>query len=183
MKTTGRTPTPRRGEPGDREGGFLADGGKRLPLAKQLVFTELIEAQPRWLNFMKGNFDFLTLPKDNFQTVVQGRHLSPEMEKKGIRLFFSKEPDITYIAFNNQHPVLKDKRVRKALALAHDTKTSREIFFNGLGVMAQGPIPPDIDGYDPSLKNPMQDFNLKKAKELLGRGRLSRGQGLSHPDL
>ncbi len=168
---------PSEGAPGDKEAGFLADAGKKVPLASKLVFTELTEDQPRWLNFMKGNFDFLNIPKDNFSTAIENRQLTKDMKAKGIKIRFTKEPDITYIAFNNTHPILKNKKVRQAMGLAYDTKTSLDLFYNNLGIPAQSPIPPNIDGYDPDLKNPNTQFDIEKAKKLMAEAGYPEGKG------
>ena len=43
---------PNEGEAGDQEKGLLADAGKPMPFVDKLVFFELPEDQPRWLNMM-----------------------------------------------------------------------------------------------------------------------------------
>ena len=57
---------PTEGNPGDKEKGFLNDAGKKVPFVDKIITHIQPEAQPRWLNFQKGNVDFLAPPKDNF---------------------------------------------------------------------------------------------------------------------
>lgn len=169
---------PSEGEETDQENGLLADAGKDLPFNDRLVFHEITEDQPRWLNFMKGNLDYSEIPKDNFDAAVANGGLTEEMKKKGIDLYVYGEPDVTYIAFNMKDPVLgKNEYLRKAISMAYDTSTSIEKFYNGRAIPAQSPIPPDIDGYDPTFKNPFKKHDISKAKEFLEKAGFPEGKG------
>lgn len=50
---------------------------------------------------------------------------------------------LTYMLLNNEDPVLKDARVRRAIALALDRQTIVEHKFAGRAVLATGLLPPD----------------------------------------
>jgi ABC-type transport system substrate-binding protein len=170
---------PSEGAPGDKEKGLLADAGKPLPFADKVVFYEITEDQPRWLNFMKGQLDLIEIPKDNFDASMKGDKLSEEMTKKGMKVHIEKDPDLTYTAFNMLDPILgKNELVRKAMSLAFDGPTQLERFYNGRGIVAQSPIPPGIDGYDADFKNPYKDFSIEKAKEMLAKAGYPEGKGL-----
>lgn len=173
---------PSEGEPGDAEKGLLADAGKPMPFADALVFSELPESQPRWQNFMKGNLDFADIPNDNFDSSVNKnnpKELAPELVKKGIMLDIVPNLDVTYYGLNMRHPLLgKNKALRQALALSQDSATLVAKFLNGRGLPAQGPIPPEIDSYDPNFKNPYAQLNIEKAKALLASAGYPEGKGL-----
>lgn len=170
---------PTEGAPGDQEKGYLADAGKALPFAEKVVFHEIVEDQPRWLNFMKGGLDFLGVPKDNFDAAIKNNQLTDEMKGKGFNLYITQEPDVTYTSFNMDDPLLgKNENLRKAISLAVDTPTLIEKFYNGRAIVAQGPIPPDVDGYDPNYKNEYKEFNVSKAKEFLKKAGYPEGKGL-----
>lgn len=170
---------PSEGEPGDKEKGFLNDAGANLPLVDKLVFNEIIEDQPRWLNFMKGDLDYVGIPKDSFDNAVKDNKLVPDLANKGVKLEINREPDVTYTAFNMDDPVVgKNLELRRAIALANDTNTLIQKFYNGRGIVAQSPIPPDIDGYDDNFKNPYKEFNVAKAKEHLAKAGYPEGKGL-----
>ena len=67
------------------------------------------EPQPRWLKFLKGGIDFLSIPKDNFDSVITpSQGLVDDMAKKGIGLMISPSLDVTYVAFNNDNELLKN---------------------------------------------------------------------------
>lgn len=170
---------PTEGEPGDKEKGLLADAGKPLPFVDKVVFNEIIEDQPRWLNFIKGNLDFTGIPKDNFDGVIENGKLKEEMAKKGIALAVSNELDLVYIGFNMNDPILGKKlALRKAISLAYDRDTFIKKFYNGRAIKSESPIPPGVDGYDPNFKNPNSEFNLEKARELLKEAGYPEGKGL-----
>jgi oligopeptide transport system substrate-binding protein len=170
---------PSEGSPGDKENGLLADAGKPLPFADKFVINEIIEDQPRWQNFMKGNLDFVEIPNDNFDSSMKGKNLSPEMTAKGIQLTITPDFDVVYNAFNMKDPILgKNKYLRQALAFAQDNEGFVKKFYNGRGLAAQGPIPPDVDGYDPNYQNPYNKFDLEKAKEFLKKAGYEGGKGL-----
>lgn len=170
---------PTEGEAGDQEAGLLADAGKKLPFADKIVFSEIIEDQPRWLNFMKGNLDYISIPKDNFDTAIKDGKLKEEFAGKGMYLLVTPDPDVTYVGFNMKHNILgKKPEIRKAMALATNSKALIERFYNGRAVEAHSPIPPGIDGYDPNFKNPYAEYNVEKAKELLKAAGFPEGKGL-----
>ena len=173
---------PTEGEPGDAAAGLLTDSGKPLPFAERLVFTELPEDQPRWQNLVKGNFDFAEVPNDNFDSVVNKEDhkvLKPDVAQKGIKLSITSTPEIVYTGINMKDALLgKNKPLRHALALANDEKSFIDKFYNGAAILGESPVPPDLDSYDPSFKNPYQRHDLAKAKEALAQAGFPEGKGL-----
>jgi ABC-type transport system substrate-binding protein len=172
---------PSEGAPGDKEAGLLEDAGKPLPLADRLVATIFVEQQPQWLTFLKGGLDATAIPKDSFQqAITPTKELSPELKEKGIRLIKAPGLDVTHESFNMNDPVVgRNKLLRQAISLALDQETFNELFYNGRAISAQGPIPPEIEGYDPNFKNPYRQFNVAKAKELLAKAGYPEGKGLA----
>lgn len=170
---------PSKGEASDEAAGFLADAGKPLPLNDGVVFKEYVEDQPRWLNFMKGNLDWVSIPKDNYNVAVVNGELSPDLKKLGISLFGEMSLDVTFNSFNMDDPVVgKNKLLRQALSLTVDDNDFIQKFYNGRAVQANGPIPPGLSGYDPNFKNPYKGPNIEKAKELLKKAGYPEGKGL-----
>lgn len=174
---------PTEGEAGDKEAGLLEDAGKALPFAEKVVFTELVEDTPRWQNVMKGNFEYLEVPNDNFETTVKKEDptkIADALSAKGMKLVVTANPDITYYGFNMKDSVLgKNKDLRHAMALAQDNATLLAKFYNGRGIVAQGPIPPGFPSYDANFKSPYSTQNLVKAKELLAKAGFPEGKGLA----
>jgi ABC-type transport system substrate-binding protein len=177
-------------------GKFPADGpaedaGKALPLVDGVNVSVIVESQPAWLHFQKGDLDLMSIPKDNFATAVsvldkskpstvENLKLSDEMAKKGIQLYGAVAMDFTYTAFNNEStdiPQFKDKRVRQAISLAVDTTDEIQLFYNGAATPSQTPIPPGVNGYDPGYKNPYRTGDVAKAKKLLAEAGYPDGKG------
>lgn len=170
---------PSEGEAGDAEKGLLEDKGKALPFIDKVVFQEIIEDQPRWLNFIKGTLDFSTVPKDNFDSTIANNELTPEMKSKGIELLKYPRAEVVYMGFNMEDPILgKNRNLRQALCYAYDTKISMEKFYNNMALMAHSPIGPDMDGWDADYKTPCKETSIEKAKEFLAKAGYPGGKGL-----
>ncbi len=171
---------PSEGAPGDKEAGLLADAGKVLPLSDKVIVSIIVEDQPRWLNFMAGKLDRAAIPKDNFdQAVDKAQNLKPELAQKGIILFKDPSLDVTHESFNMADPLIgKNKLLRQALSLAYNPAPAIDLFYNGRAIVAQGPIPPGLAGYDEAMRNPYKQFSIEKAKELLAKAGFPGGKGL-----
>lgn len=172
---------PSEGAPGDKEAGLLEDAGKPLPLNDRVVTTVYEEQQPMWLNFLSGKIDVSGIPKDNYSQAIakDGKELTPEMKAKNLHLGIYPSADLTHLSFNMADPLVgKNKYLRQALSLAYDTNQLVELFYNNRALVAQGPIPPTLPGYDPNFKNPYKQYSLAKAKELLAKAGYPDGKGL-----
>lgn len=173
-------PAANEGALGDKELGLLEDAGKPIPFVDKVVVQVYEDYQPMWLNFLAGKLEKSFIPKDNFaQVITPGRDLNPELKQKGIRLWKQPLLDVTRITLNMNDPILgKNKLLRQALSLAYDADKFNEIFFDHKAVVAQGPIPPGLAGYDPTFKNPYREFNLRRSRELLAQAGFPDGKGL-----
>lgn len=171
---------PSEGDPGDAKAGLLRDAGQRLPLVDGVVVEVMVETQPQWLSFIAGKLDLSAIPKDNFaQALGPGKELSAELKAKGIRLYTRPLLDLTYTAFNLREPLLRSNRkLRQAISLAIDTPRLIELFYNGRAIAAQTAIPPGLEGYDPSYRNPYRRFDLSLARKLLAEAGYPGGRGL-----
>jgi ABC-type transport system substrate-binding protein len=150
-------PYPFEGEIGDRESGLLADAGKRAPFIERIVFSREKEGIPYWNKFLQGYYDQSGIASDNFDQAVrfdiEGQAaLSPEMERKGIRLRTSVGTSTFYLAFNFLDPIVGSlsapaRKLRQAVSIAIDWEEFVSIFANGRGIPSMGPLPPGIFGY------------------------------------
>lgn len=72
---------------------------------------------------------------------------------------------LSYIGFNNDKKPFNDVRVRQALSMAINKDEIISGIYEGTGIPAVGPLAPDVNGYDATVK-PIE-HNIDKAKELL----------------
>ncbi|MCK5187394.1 MAG: ABC transporter substrate-binding protein, partial [Deltaproteobacteria bacterium] len=148
---------PEKGETGDREAGCLDDTGKPLPFFEKVVYKLEKESIPRWNKFIQGYYDSSGISSDSFDQAISFSpegliQLTDQFNKKEINLSVSTATTTMYFAFNMLDPVVggytSDKqKLRQAISIALDIEERIEIFANGRGIPAQGPIPPGIFGF------------------------------------
>ncbi len=156
-----------RGRP-EVEGGAAVPEADRLPRIKRLQLDYFQEALPSWALFQQGLLDVNGIPKDTFAQAIDAntQGLTPEMAAKGITLNKSPYPAIWYYGFNMDDPLVgKNKPLRQAMSMAFDRQAYINLFMNGRGSPAIGPIPPGFPTYDENLRNPYTELNLAAAKE------------------
>ncbi len=147
---------PTDGTPGDREAGLLDDAGRPIPFLERAVITVERESIPAWNKFLQGYYDYTVLTPEVFEQTIQvvgsgEATLSDRMRARGIRLQTSVAAAIYWVGFNMADPVvggLDERRaaLRRAISVALDYNEYLDIFLNGQGRAAQGPIPPGIFG-------------------------------------
>ncbi len=158
--------------------GLLGDAGKRLPLVDKIVVHVMVESQPAWLKFNKGELDYYSIPKDNFASAIKNNTLAPDLSAKGINLIIAPQLDLTYTGFNFDNKLFHNVKLRRAMALAFDEAKSNELFYNNTSFSAQGPVPPGIAGNIKDYKNPYKGPNLEAAKKMLAEAGYPDGKGL-----
>lgn len=168
---------PSIGMPEDEANGLLANAGKKLPFIDKVVFSLEKENAPYWDKFIQGYYDRSGIGSDNFNSALGGSgsaglRLSQSLQNKGVKLLVSNRPIVFYWGFNMLDDLVggyseRARNLREAINLAFDVEEYNIIFLNDRGILADGPIPPDIIGY----QNPRQiidtDVKLAKAKRLL----------------
>jgi len=154
---------------GDRRDVAPADG-RSLPYVKRLQLDYFEEDLPAWALFQQGLLDVAGIPKDVFAQAIdtRTRNLTPDMEAKGIRLQKAPSPGVYFYGFNMMDPVLgKNRPLRQAMSMAFDREEFIDLFLNGRGQPATGPIPPGFPTYDAALVNPYTRFDLAAARAKL----------------
>jgi ABC-type transport system substrate-binding protein len=146
--------------------------GKTLPLADEIVFDVVDEAQPRWLSFLDGSYDILNVPGPFVPRAVPGGRLAPYLKRRGIRLQQQLEADMVMTYFNMEHPLVggyapEQVALRRAVSLGFDGDAFIRQIYGGLAMRAQSPVTPHTIGYDPAYKSEMGDHDPARANALL----------------
>jgi ABC-type transport system substrate-binding protein len=153
---------PSEGESVDKEKGYLLDAGKHLPFIDKLIYKLERESIPRWNKFLQGYYDASGIPSDSFDQAIavtsEGLlQLTDQFKGQGITLLHDTAPSTFYFAFNMHDPVVggyspEKQKLRQALSIAIDMEERIDLFSNGRGIPAQGPIPPGIFGHEKGIQ-------------------------------
>lgn len=124
----------------------------------RLVFKVVPDDTMRGLELRKGSVDLVV------------NDLSPDIvyqlqRTSALRVTRREGTDYTYLGFNLRDPVLGDRRVRQAIALAIDRKAIVDYLRRGLAVPAVGILPPACWAFEPNV--PRFDYDPARARVLL----------------
>jgi ABC-type transport system substrate-binding protein len=130
------------------------------------------EQQPRWLSFLNGQIDAVSVPPEYVNSALANNKIAPNLAKQGIRGYKVLQPDSAFTYFNMEDPIVggytPDKvALRRAIGLATDIDREIRLPRRGQAIPAQSPLVPHTTGYDPAFKSEMSEFSPAKAKALL----------------
>lgn len=128
--------------------------GKQMPQVGRVEISIIEEDQSRLLAFQNGELDIMNLEGPLAPKVLDGDKLRPEFARKGVQLSRIIDPEISYLYWNMQDPVVgglsKDKiALRRAMAMAYPVDEDIKVARNGQAVEAKYPIPPGVVGHQP----------------------------------
>ena len=147
--------------------------GRKLPLVDEVHISVIEEPQPRWLSFLNQEQDVTeNVPADFASVAFPNNRLAPNLAKQGIQMVRYPRADVAVSYFAMEHPVVggyepHQVALRRAISLAVDVDREIRLVRRGQAIPAQGPISPEVWGYDPALKTEMSDFDRPRAKALL----------------
>ena len=147
--------------------------GRRIPLNDRIEVNVIEAEQPRWLAFLNAEIDLIEiLPEEYANIAAPGGKVAPNLAKQEIRLSREAKPDVWFTFFGMDDPVVggytpEKIALRRAIALAIDTRADIAIVRNRQALQAQSIIPPGIPGYDPEFRNPFGTHDPARAKALL----------------
>ncbi|MBF0236316.1 MAG: ABC transporter substrate-binding protein [SAR324 cluster bacterium] len=141
---------------------FVPNPGYPDPVSyKKLVFKIIQDDNTRFLKIRKGEIDLAinTIPfaKVGFLQESNWSNKYDVIESPGL--------SYQYLGFNMNHPILKHKEVRQAIAHAINIDELIQFHQKGHSVRANSLITPQNEFYIPNL--PQYNYNPDKAKQLL----------------
>jgi ABC-type transport system substrate-binding protein len=132
--------------------------GEKVKLAR-VRFAVVPDATTQALELRKGSGDVIingSFPPDTVMTLQREPSIAVE-SGSGTRL--------AYLGFNLRDPILKDVRVRQAIAYALDRRPMIDYLWRGQAQPARSVLPPQSWAYDGNV--PTYDHDPGKAKALL----------------
>ncbi len=147
--------------------------GRRLPMVDRVVITVIEEPQPRWLSFLSREQDMVEIVPNDFANIAFPNNvLAPNLAKQGIQMVRYARSDVAVSYFSMDDPVVGGNTshkvaLRRAISLGVDLPTEIRLVRRNQAVPAQGPIAPEVFGYDPGFKTEMSDFDRGRAQALL----------------
>ena len=149
--------------------------GRRLPLAGRIEIRVVEEGQARWLGFLNKEFDFLDiLPIEYTEEALDNGKIRPRLAAQGIVHDVLLRPNTWWTYYNMRDPLVggytpEKIALRRAIGMGFDNAENIRVLLKGRAVPANGPIPPDIAGFDPALRTQAQLYDPAAARALLDR--------------
>ena len=146
--------------------------GARAPLLDRVEIDIVEESQPRWLAFLRGEHDVLTLPPEFGELAMPGGRLAPFLARQGVQARRSLSAATTHTFFNFDDPLVggyapAKVALRRAIVLAFDNAEEVRLVLRGQAAPAHGMIPPHCWGHDPALRSEMGSPSVARAQALL----------------
>src|SRR4029077_1457849 len=82
-----------------------------------------------------------------------------------LRLAMAPAALVSYLAMNTQRRPLNDQRIRRAIAHAIRTESLVKLVYQGLGIPAIGPLPPNVWGARSDVVT--YPYDITRARQLL----------------
>jgi len=137
------------------------------PSVRRVRFRVIPDATTRALEMRKGSVDVA-------QNVLSPDFVEVLRTQPHLRLAVTPGTNYGYIGFNLTDPILQDKRVRKAIALAINREEIARYYWRDLVSLASDLLPPNHWAYEKEVV--AYAYNPEEAMRLLD------GAGLSDPD-
>lgn len=142
----------------------------------KLVYKFISENQTMLAALESGSIDIASKidAKDVKKYKDNPKYEVKEMLRNGLGLF---------IMMNTRKPVFQQLEVRQALNKAINKEAIMKAVIQGEGVVAYGPLPPSLFGYDENVKEYGYSYQVDEAKSLLEKaGYQKNAQGIFEKD-
>lgn len=128
------------------------------PKLQRVRFAVVPDATTRALELRKGSADV------TINSLTGDLELALERESN-LQVLHAHGTELSYLAFNTRDPILKDVRVRQAIAYAIDRQPIIHYLLRDLARPADSLLPPESWAYDPELTH--YDHDPERAMQLL----------------
>ncbi|CAN5648809.1 ABC transporter substrate-binding protein [soil metagenome] len=162
------------------------ESGQRLPYLDGINITFTQSSETEFLDFQNNKYDFHTPSSETFDVLTDESGNLKDVGSKSFKLV--KQPWLQTVFFGMMQdknlpagktsPFVNNKKLRQALNYGVDKEKIVKYVLKGRGVPAlNGPVPPGMPGFNPSIKG--YEYDKEKAKQLLKEAGYPGGKGLS----
>ena len=144
----------------DAKAAYAAMKGKRLPQVGRVEVAVIEESNPRLLAINGNELDLVDVPRDLVTRVLDEKNrLQPQYAKEGVTLQRAEEAGLAFFAyFNMNDPVVggytpEKVALRRAVLMGYNPAELIRVGLQGQGSVANQPIPPEVPGHVPGIKN------------------------------
>ena len=130
------------------------------PYLDQYIYKIIPDSSTMFLELKAGKIDEMGLTPIQYKRQTETKYFRENFRKFCYPVF-----SYTYLGFNLNYYLFKDKKVRQAIAYAINKKEIVQGVLLGLGTPATGPYRPDMWYYNKNVKH--YNYNPQLAKELL----------------
>ena len=130
------------------------------PHIDTVVFKIIVDDTTAWNALKRDDIDETIIPSDTW--LNESRR--PELQKAiDFRRFYTLQ--YNYVPWNTRHPLLGDKRIRRALGMCIDLQSIITNLYHGTARAMTGPFTPDQWAYNPEV--PVIQYNPAEAQRIL----------------
>ncbi len=138
------------------------------PKLERITRRIVRSAETRRQMFDNDELDLVDVPMSDYERDRNEAELQPLIHQ------FDR-PSVYYFAFNERFGPFRDRRVRRAFAMAINRDRIVKEVLLGLPIRAEGILPKGVPGYDPAFKG--VPFDPSQAKRLLAEAGFPDGAG------
>jgi len=135
------------------------------PYVDKLIFKVITNNAVRAAELKAGSIHIMDFPNP---AEVPGLEANSK-----IKLVKQEGLNVGYLAFNMEKPTFQNKLVRQAISHAINVQGIVDSVYEGLGKVANNPIPPTMWSYNKNLKG--YAYDVQKAKDLLKKAGFENG--------
>ncbi|MGC9329693.1 MAG: ABC transporter substrate-binding protein, partial [Candidatus Hinthialibacter sp.] len=128
------------------------------PKLDRIIIKIIPDDTVRFLELKQGGIDFV-------QNAIPPDMVPIAEEIKGLKVVAEESVIIYYLGFNLEDPILKDAKVRQAMAYAIDRQAIIDHLIKGQASLATGLLSPKNWAYEPDVTT--YEYNIEKATQLL----------------
>ncbi len=122
------------------------------PPAERIVLRLVPETAPAFQALLSEEIDEMRLNTPEQKRQVVDDATAAGAAALAVRPYVFDELGYTYVGWDNRHPLFSDPAVRRALTALVDRESIGKELFVGLARPSNGPIPPGLWSFDPTIK-------------------------------